>query len=277
MSSLLERMIQRTRAPLPGVAPMVQSRYAPAAPTMPASTGSFTSPGDFTEIEDFAQASGPIVTLARGERAATSLPAALPQPTGNTLDSSAAAIVLPEENPAPAPVTEPPQRQPAGSTTPGSAASPRRPDHVQQKLPPITARNGAGAAPRLDIPSSHAIERVPASPAADLPGPGTADPLDPAAPPMAASMPADTISWEQGEPAAEALLPSLPQRHRGAPSTPVRQRTEPETTGSGPEVTISIGRIEVHTVPAVERPRRPAFRPRVTLDDFLNGRSGAPT
>jgi hypothetical protein len=35
-------------------------------------------------------------------------------------------------------------------------------------------------------------------------------------------------------------------------------------------VTISIGHIEVHAAPAIERPRaQPPFRPRVSLEEFL--------
>jgi len=45
---------------------------------------------------------------------------------------------------------------------------------------------------------------------------------------------------------------------------------------AAPSVTVSIGRIDVHAPPAppaaaVAPPRRPAFRPSVTLDAFLRG------
>jgi len=41
--------------------------------------------------------------------------------------------------------------------------------------------------------------------------------------------------------------------------------------GSGPEVTISIGHIEVRSAPTADKPRsRPPFRPQVGLADFLS-------
>jgi len=41
--------------------------------------------------------------------------------------------------------------------------------------------------------------------------------------------------------------------------------------GSGPEITISIGHIEVRSAPAAAEPRtRPRFRPQVSLADFLS-------
>jgi hypothetical protein len=40
-----------------------------------------------------------------------------------------------------------------------------------------------------------------------------------------------------------------------------------------PQVTISIGHVEVRAAPVSQPARRPAFRPRVTLDEYLR-RSG---
>jgi hypothetical protein len=40
------------------------------------------------------------------------------------------------------------------------------------------------------------------------------------------------------------------------------------------DVTISIGHIEIRAAQVAERPRRPAFRPRVSLNDFLNQQNG---
>jgi hypothetical protein len=50
--------------------------------------------------------------------------------------------------------------------------------------------------------------------------------------------------------------------------------TEGEAKSSGPNVTITIGHIEVRAAQVAERTRRPAFRPRVSLDDFLSQRNG---
>ena len=56
----------------------------------------------------------------------------------------------------------------------------------------------------------------------------------------------------------------------------VRHRSEDEAgeKRTAPDVSITIGHIEVHAAQPPERVPRPAFRPRVSLDDFLGQRSG---
>jgi hypothetical protein len=66
-------------------------------------------------------------------------------------------------------------------------------------------------------------------------------------------------------------LPSLPWLSPSSPSLPPERAAEP-VRGYGPEITISIGHIEVRSAPppAAEPRPRPRFRPQVTLDDFLS-------
>jgi hypothetical protein len=56
---------------------------------------------------------------------------------------------------------------------------------------------------------------------------------------------------------------------RGASETPAQNSAEVPL-----DVTISIGHIEVRSPQVIERPRRPAFRPKTSLADFLKPRQG---
>jgi len=77
------------------------------------------------------------------------------------------------------------------------------------------------------------------------------------------------------EPAAPSARPlrALPLAHAHQGSGGPAPKSAAAADGTWPDVTISIGHIEVRAAPAIEHPRtRPAFRPRVPLDDFLNQR-----
>jgi hypothetical protein len=70
---------------------------------------------------------------------------------------------------------------------------------------------------------------------------------------------------------------SLPLENK----SPSRQRQEFISHTDGPEqtrtdVTISIGHIEIRAAQPAEPPRRPGFRPRVSLSEFLNRRNREP-
>ena len=62
-----------------------------------------------------------------------------------------------------------------------------------------------------------------------------------------------------------------------------KQRTAPqppafaangEASAAPPHVTISIGHVEIRAAPVSPPPRRPSFRPRMTLDEYLGRRTG---
>ena len=67
-------------------------------------------------------------------------------------------------------------------------------------------------------------------------------------------------------------LPAGPRPGRRAESPAgQRERSAGALRGPGPEITISIGHIEVRAAPAVAEPQvRPRFRPQVSLADFLS-------
>jgi hypothetical protein len=79
---------------------------------------------------------------------------------------------------------------------------------------------------------------------------------------------------------------ALPPTHETAPAVIVFGAPDPLAAGDDrpqsqsagatqPPVTISIGQIEVRAAPAAAQPQTaPAFRPRVSLDDFLARRQG---
>jgi hypothetical protein len=74
---------------------------------------------------------------------------------------------------------------------------------------------------------------------------------------------------------SEAASSAAMFAHRDQPSP----RQQPSADVSAPvlhanEITISIGHIEVRSAPMPARPRKAAFRPRVTLDDFLKRKPG---
>lgn len=97
---------------------------------------------------------------------------------------------------------------------------------------------------------------------------------------MPAARPGPTAAAEPGEAAAEdsgttrttkvAVVEPGPRPARALPARRPGQQGEP-FGGTGPEVTISIGHIEVRSAPAAAEPRsRPTFRPQVSLADFLS-------
>jgi len=326
MSTVLERMIQRTRGPLSSLEPVA----TPAFVAVP-----LNEPGWAGPVGD----AHPLAGLADLDSVAGA-PAGLSGPLGE--------VVMEEVSEA-APRPEPDLDQSLGGR-PAQRAVPRpgRPrararghehgDNLADSSPGPIPGGPAGRVPMTPTPMMSA----PVAPAAVTPGPGLPSGPDrtsgrrstsrgqPAANPhpdedhrkpgpdpvanadeqphdvrergnrtmraMPVKRPAEENDAGTGQAAAEepgAFRPTVaspaeavepgpvPVRPRPAqvpgqwptspsPSTRPGQSAEP-VPESGPEITISIGHIEVRSAPAPEKPRsRPPFRPQVSLTDFLS-------
>ncbi len=68
--------------------------------------------------------------------------------------------------------------------------------------------------------------------------------------------------------------PARPGTRRPGQRESGKREVEDPIRDSPLEVNIAIGHIEVRSVPRVEAPRRPAAKPRVTLDEYLRRRNG---
>jgi hypothetical protein len=125
-----------------------------------------------------------------------------------------------------------------------------------------------------DIPSTGA-SRLPSSPT----------PIMTATAGAPVTVPA-TVTIAQASLVTQVTLPNQPPTPRQTRST--LPNTSPAHTSqfadltpspgsappSPPEITVSIGHIEVHSANPRPAPRRAEFRPRVSLDDFLGRRGG---
>lgn len=68
---------------------------------------------------------------------------------------------------------------------------------------------------------------------------------------------------------------SIPVPESARPSPRKASETAAQNSPEAPlNITISIGHIEVRSPQVLERPRRPSFRPKTSLADFLNPRQG---
>jgi len=287
VSAILERMIARVRAPLSAVEPVLPPRFAPPAwasgpdgapspwASGPGEVGSAGAPGSDEVMPARDAGVSPIRTAAD--------PAAVARPG----DAGA------PDAPAPgAARTEPPEAAasaPAGSAAPRANATPRV--RAVAASAPVRDATSASADVRDVLRSDPAVPS-PAALSADEPQasrrrtrgePSTTDRGDRALQPIEVR-----VTGEVGaEPAADrepaAPTPSWPPDGAGAsvvrdaPSggqAPREPIPPPAPQGPPTEVHISIGHIEVRSAPPAPAPRKPALRPRVTLDDYLRRRNG---
>jgi hypothetical protein len=136
----------------------------------------------------------------------------------------------------------------------------------------------------LDENSSSHLAPVPAA-RSRAQEPGARDLLPASQPVIPATAPDDAppaaIGKNRG--AAGAVTPertalaapaALPQHARSQPVEQALFATNSEAPPAPTQITISIGHVEVRAAPVSLPPRRPAFRPRVTLDEYLSRRSG---
>jgi hypothetical protein len=245
MSGLLERMAKRALGRLPTMQPLIPSIYAPYAPP-PANLDTPAAPG-------FLPSS---VELETGETAA---------PRRAPAEATPNAGQHPE-----------PFEKPAGPDTPPPARQPPRKVRPQPPLAQPTAlvshREAAAAAAPSPVPGvnpepfqrltaqlrsiSHAVptRQNDAARLVQEPTPAAALPREPSQP--------ERIGQLRTPPLQRRRL----QAQRAESAAPSEQK---------PEIHISIGSIELRAAPAEPRPAPAPFRPRVSLQDFLNRKTGA--
>ena len=258
MSSMLERMVMRTRSGLPGVEPVHRSRYAPSV----------------EPLREFAGADEPAI-----ERSLPSAPSRTNRPS--------AADEKADQSPGSAGVT--PAFPPAAVRTP-SAVEPLVAETAPPSISPRTPRKrGAdefhdrGAATQLHGPAVRVPRARPRSTASlELTAPRP-DSMPPSAiaEPDVLRHPVHPVTLPDRDLALAAPLPDqMPAASGAVEPTETHRPQGPATHGPDaepsprPHVTISIGHIEVRAAPASEPLRPPAFRPKVTLDDFLGREPG---
>jgi hypothetical protein len=259
MSSLLERMIQRARAPIPGVEPLLQPRYArPEADGRQSRRDAPRQAGESPE----ARSSNEFSPRFSSEEFS-------PEKSGSASRRSA-------ENTspiAPAAKTHIPAMETPIMTRPAAAAG-QRPQNAHLDRVPSTrlehhlqppAEPAIGKAEPVPPFDSGRLEKFGVTRASvSIP---VASPVVPAIPVAIGTGKATSSQRQSAEHATLRPPASNSQRPAPVPQGTIENRT--------PDVTIAIGHVEVRAAQqVVERPRRPAFRPRVSLSDFL--RSEAP-
>jgi hypothetical protein len=253
MSSVLERMVRQARAPLSAVEPLFQSRYAPVTVGAQPPQHSLTETDEaVTETESSTQALSAVQPT---------LPPRVPRVSVGE-DPARTFNSVPDPAPQDAP-SQPRARDlfPDGQRKSG-------PSHPPHRLAsrPTPESGSATAEPPVSRPVSDTPVVPRSQPTRVLPR------AEPALPP-----PGD-INIAPQQQTSHYPVESASRLPRDRPA--VSPRLMPHSpwvdapAGTAPDVTISIGHIEVRAPQVAERPRRPAFRPRVSLDDFLNRRQG---
>ncbi len=254
MSKLLQRLVQHARSPQRGVEPLLPPFYAPSKTS---GQSSWTSPiaADASEIEMApASAAGPWQSTSAFER--------LPK------NEMAQARIVPR-------IEVPMQPKPVQSR---ESAGPARPQ-IERRTGPYNIENIIDTSteplrePLREV--SYSTEAEPSQTAAQ--------------PERQAPVPADSPSVSRSVPVSgrtKKTVDEQPQM-RHSPVTPPRLQQvasktslskqdrlppQPRSIGEEPfsDVIISIGHIEIRAGQTAPPPRRAAFRPRVSLSDFLN-------
>ena len=229
MSTLIERMIQRTQAPLSSLEPIAPVMYAPTT------SGQQPDEAAFAELP-----SAPAEMTDHGR----------PTPPRRSSRQNA----LPGEGQHSASLV-PPGPASHGSITPAD-------------LQPHSARQDRSAWPSgtegaLDQEAPRGNERRPATP-----GPPHED-AD-----LHATTTAGQTAPTQPIAATARLRPADLGGNAGAAARPPVAGNAPDEVARGPEITVTIGHIEVRAASAAPaRPARTPFRPQVSLADFLKGSS----
>jgi hypothetical protein len=256
MSSVLERMVRQARAPLSAVEPLFQSRYAPVTAAAQPPQHSLT---EIDEAVSEAESSPQALSAVR-----PTLPPPVPRVSVGE-DPARTFNSVPDPAPQDAP-SQPRARDlfPDGQRKSG----PSHPSHPPYRLASRPSPEPGSA--EADPPVSRPVADTPVVPRSQpTPVLGRAEPALP--PPGDSNIaPQQQTSHYPTEPASR-----LPRdRPAASPRLMPHSPWVDAPAATAPDVTISIGHIEVRAPQVAERPRRPAFRPRVSLDDFLNRRQG---
>jgi hypothetical protein len=289
MSSLLDRMVQRTRVPRSGVEPLLRPRYSPQPRTVDPQSSKMGLADSILEVSRFPSAESGSVTAHSEALPAPQTPNPNPRRPSEPAAPASPDRMRPRER-APATRVDPPgyaSRSPAAESLPVTQVDERRfgsGNPQPNALPATPIAHRSSSSPNLATESlaqpvqagAGTVEAAPQRLSARL------------TPAMNAVSPVGSTphSVASKKPANEQTFPSAPttagpgtllRSQEGFPSS--RQPQLAPHIGAkfeeiGTNVTISIGHIEVRAAPEAERPCRPRFRPRVSLNDFLNQKNG---
>ena len=227
MSTLIERMILRTRQPLSSLEPITPVRYA------------LTTPGQQPDEAAITEIPPALADVLR--------PSLSPPPHGSRRQN---AVV---SNRPVSPSVAAPRTASPRSVTPGE----QDPDAGARDLRAALERTE-----RLQDRENPGDSRP--MPAAHGEGPNSRDntAAGPTAPALPIPVPARLRTGDLAEPPATTAASV--------------DGTQDDEHASGPDITVTIGHIEVRAAPSVPaRPAPPPFRPQVSLTDFLNGSRGS--
>jgi hypothetical protein len=283
MSTLLERMILRTRAPLSSLEPLVEPRYAPAAQAAPLPSDEQASDATAADVAEPGTAIGPDPDMGRG---AGQQPRARPGATHPAAARLGGDDVVAHDA---KPLSTRPRSTPRSSAQPAAATQPSAGDEARPQppaaRPPRPGNEQTEAQPRPAAPSwPQSTPLSPPTAAQPHPGseeaeprrtgeasPATVDRADSSGPIVAKPDPLpNSVSGMQPVAVSARLMPASPPASGPAGTRgPKAPQTPGDADVAGPDVTISIGHIEVRSAPATVQRPKPAFRPQVSLADFL--------
>ena len=214
-----------------------------------------TSPPAAAELggDDVAEDAKPLSTRPRSTRRSSAQPAAATQPSAG------------DEAPIRPPAAGQPRQRNEETEPQPRPAAPSGPQST-----PLSPPTAAAPHPGHEEAAAQAA-RAATTPRTAEASRGTVDRADSSGPVVAKPDPLPN-SPSGGQPVAVSarLRPASPPASGPAGT---RGPTTPQTPGdadvAGPDVTISIGHIEVHSAPATVQRPKPAFRPQVSLADFL--------
>ncbi len=174
-------------------------------------------------------------------------------------------------------------REPGDRPTGAPAPRQRQTARTARTIAPDRAMASSPVAPAFSEEGARATSWPRQEPVVDeVPGSLSTAPADVSSDSVSAPLPAGPRQAE--EPAARA--PPLASARtvsaddaitRSARSTapqPPAFAANGEASAAPPHVTISIGHVEIRAAPVSPPPRRPSFRPRMTLDEYLGRRTG---